>query len=56
MKTENSDTINHIKLEPEVNVREGNSRVAGDETDFLERLLDEMDNPGTPTTTPPEKK
>ena len=56
MKTENSDTINHIKLEPEVNVREGNSRVAGDETDFLERLLDEMDNPGTPTKRKKKKK
>ena len=42
MKME-EDTLNHIKLEPEVNVREG-SRMP-DDNDFLERLLDEMENP-----------
>ena len=42
MKVE-QDTLNHIKLEPEVNVREG-ARLP-DDNDFLERLLDEMDNP-----------
>merc|ERR1712098_766211 len=41
-KEHEGETINHIKLEPEVNVREG-SRVP-DDNDFLERLLDEMDN------------
>ena len=37
----------HIKLEPEVNVREGTAgRLHGEENnDFLSRLLDEMDNP-----------
>jgi len=42
-KEHEGETINHIKLEPEVNVREG-SRIP-DDNDFLERLLDEMDNP-----------
>ena len=37
------ESINSIKLEPEVNVRE-DSR-APEDTDFLERLLDEMDQP-----------
>ena len=42
MKLE-EDTLNHIKLEPEVNVNEG-SRLP-DDSDFLERLLNDMDSP-----------
>ena len=37
------DTLNHIKLEPEVNVNEG-SRLP-DDSDFLERLLNDMESP-----------
>ena len=43
LKTE-EETLNHIKLEPEINMAEEHGG-GGDENDFLDRLLDDLDYP-----------
>jgi len=45
MKTENDETLNHIKLEPEINVNESEPTKVQDDNDFLDRLLSDLDAP-----------
>ena len=62
MKQETSEeTLNHIKLEPEVNVNEENGgETAGGEgggdDDFLDRLLDDLEYPAQPKKRKRRKK
>jgi len=43
MKIESDETLNHIKLEPEVNVNESEHNKVQDDNDFLDRLLSDLD-------------